>query len=76
MVMSARTDDEARTRTLKERGRTLKRRACALPCLPCMLSWQQMASFNVQREELHDLTQQCGTRETRLLGDWAHLCRR
>ena len=36
---------------------------------------QQMASFIVHREELHDLPQQRGTREKRLLGNWAHLRR-
>ena len=53
----------------KERGRTLKRRARAPPSRPRMLSWQQMASFNVHRKELHDLLQQRGTREKRSLGN-------
>ena len=44
------------------------RAQCVTPSRPRMLSWQQMASFNVHREELHDLPQQCGTREKRSLG--------
>ena len=31
------------------------RAPCVMPSRPRMLSWQQMASFNVHREELHDL---------------------
>ena len=80
MIWSARTDDRARTRTLRrEEGahaQTARARApCVTPSRPriCMLSWQQMASFNVHREELHDLLQQRGTKEKRSLGDWSHL---
>ena len=80
MVWSARTDDGARTRTLwRGKGahaQTARARApCVTPSRPRMLSWQQMASFNVHREELHDLLQQRGTREKRSLGNWAHLRR-
>ena len=79
MVRPARTDDGARTRTLW-RGQEKERGACsngahAPPSRPRMLSWQQMASFNVHREELHDLLQQRGTREKPSLSDWAHLRR-
>ena len=81
MVWSARTDDRARTRTLWRGEGAHAQTACAralcmMPSRPHMLSWQQMASFNVHREELHDLLQQRGTREKRSLGDWSHLRRR
>ena len=36
---------------------------CVMPSQPRMLSWQQMVSSSVHREELHHLPQQCGTRE-------------
>ena len=51
------------------------RTLCVTPSRPRMLSWQQMASFNVHWEELHDLLQQRRTREKRSLGDWSHLRR-
>ena len=69
MVWPARTDDGGEN-FVEGRGPTLKRRAFAraarprvTPSQPHMLSWQQMASFNVHREEFHDLPQQRGTRE-------------
>ena len=78
MVWSARTDDGARMRTLwrGEGARSNVARApCVTPSRLRMLSWQQMESFNVHWEEFHDLPQQHGTREKRLLGDWSHLRR-
>ena len=60
----------------KAHAQTARTRApCVTPSRPRMLSWQQMASFNVHWEELHDLPQQRGTREKRSLGDWSHLRR-
>ena len=77
MVRSARTDDGARTRTLWRGEGARSNGARAPPSRRSrMLSWQQMASFNVHREELHDLPQQRGTRQKRWLGDWSHLRRR
>ena len=79
MISSARTDDGARTRTLRRgegaHAQTARAAPCVTPSRPRVLSWQQMASFNVHGEELHDLLQQRGTREKRSLGDWSHLRR-
>ena len=80
MIWSATTDDGARTRTLRRgegaHAQTARARApCVTPSRPRMLSWQQMASFNVHGEELHDLLQQRGAKEKRSLGDWSHLRR-
>ena len=61
----------ARSNGARARARTV----CVTPSRPRMLSWQQMASFNVHREEFHDLPQQRGTREKRSLDDWSHLRR-
>ena len=79
MIWSARTDDGARTRTLRRgegaHAQTARARTMRAPSRPRVLSWQQMASFNMHGEEFHDLLQQRGTREKRSLGDLSHLRR-